>query len=358
MDGLQGGTKFDKGATQQQQELQGSEDQTTRAEQIADAEGSSAADKTRADYEAVLKERDERIAALEGKIAERQRRPRVPRCCARRWTSFAARARSNAWASSSRWRVPRNVKAARTLLADYDNDIDKLKADEPWLLDAGAPAPTQAGAPGLPNADAATDEGAQQRRWRKIAGIEDKEEQRMPSSIAYTRNYTAVRDEVYKRAACSTCLNSPHRMARAERNVKEIMVPKNEVTGLGDYTRNVGYKTGSITYEFDTKAFSYNRGIKLLADVIDVEEAGVLDCFVAAGSKLQRTQVAPEADAFTFSEIAGHAGVTPAKEDFAEAEAGNHRRAGSGGADSYRRAPVRERSVQLGGIPALVRAPQ
>ena len=102
MDGLQGGTKVDKGATQQQQELQGSEDQTTRAEQIADAEGSSAADKTRADYEAVLKERDERIAALEGKIAERQRRPRVPRCCARRWTSFAARARSNAWASSSR----------------------------------------------------------------------------------------------------------------------------------------------------------------------------------------------------------------------------------------------------------------
>ena len=54
---------------------------------------------------------------------------------------------------------------------------------------------------------------------------------------------------------------------------------------------------------------------------MDVEEAGVLDCFVAAGSELQRTQVAPEADAFTFSEIAGHAGVTPATEDFADADA-------------------------------------
>ena len=143
----------------------------------------------------------------------------------------------------------------------------------------------------------------------------------MANSIAYTRNYTAVLDEVYKRAACSTCLNSPRRMARAGRNAKEIMVPKIEVSGLGDYTRNVGYKTGSITYEFETKTFNYDRGIKLLADVMDVEEAGVLDCFVAAGSELQRTQVAPEADAFTFSEIAGHDGVTPTEEDFAAADA-------------------------------------
>lgn len=143
----------------------------------------------------------------------------------------------------------------------------------------------------------------------------------MANSIAYTKNYTALLDEVYKRAAVSTCLNSPRRMARAGRNAKEIMIPKIEVTGLGDYTRNVGYKTGSITYEFETKTFNYDRGIKLLADVMDVEEAGVLDCFVAAGSELQRTQVAPEADAFTFSEIAGHDGITPVEEDFAAAEA-------------------------------------
>ncbi|WP_273397968.1 hypothetical protein [Thermophilibacter mediterraneus] len=143
----------------------------------------------------------------------------------------------------------------------------------------------------------------------------------MANSIAYVRNYTSILDEVYKRAARLACLNSPRRMARAERNAKEIMVPKIEVSGLGDYTRNVGYKTGSITYEFETKAFNCDRGICLLADVMDVEEAGVFDCFVAAGSELQRTQVAPEADAFTFSEVARHAGVTPAVEDFSDAEA-------------------------------------
>ena len=143
----------------------------------------------------------------------------------------------------------------------------------------------------------------------------------MANSIAYVKSYTSVLDEVYKRASVSSCLNSPRRMARAGRNAKEIMVPKIEVSGLGDYTRNVGYKTGSITYGFETKAFNYDRGIRLLADVMDVEEAGVLDCFVSAGSELQRTQVAPEADAFTFAQIAGHAGVERTVDDYSGAEA-------------------------------------
>ena len=114
----------------------------------------------------------------------------------------------------------------------------------------------------------------------------------MANSIASVQKYTAILDEVYQRASVSSCLNSGRRMVRAGRNAKEIMVPKITVTGLGDYTRNEGYKTGSITYEYETKAFNYDRGIRLFADVMDVEEAGVLDCFVEAESELQRTQVA------------------------------------------------------------------
>ena len=143
----------------------------------------------------------------------------------------------------------------------------------------------------------------------------------MANSIAFVRNYTSVIDEVYQRAAVSGCLNSPRRMARAGRNAKEIMIPKIEVTGLGDYTRNVGYKTGSITYEFETKTFNYDRGMRLLADVMDVEEAGVLDCFMETGSELQRVQVAPEADAFTFAEIASHHGVESVEVDYSDADA-------------------------------------
>ena len=57
-----------------------------------------------------------------------------------------------------------------------------------------------------------------------------------------------------------------------------------------------------------------------MADVMDIEEAGVLDAFVAAGSELQRTQVAPEADAFTFATIASHEGVTPTVADLSSAD--------------------------------------
>lgn len=62
------------------------------------------------------------------------------------------------------------------MLSDYENDIDKLKAAEPWLIGAGAAAPAQVGATGLPSAGATSDEEAQMRRWRKITGIEDKGE--------------------------------------------------------------------------------------------------------------------------------------------------------------------------------------
>jgi len=68
----------------------------------------------------------------------------------------------------------------------------------------------------------------------------------MPNSIAFARNYESIIDEVYQREGVSNALNSPSRMARAGAHAREILIPKISVTGLGDYTRNVGYKTGSI----------------------------------------------------------------------------------------------------------------
>ena len=143
----------------------------------------------------------------------------------------------------------------------------------------------------------------------------------MANSIAQRKNYTNILDEVYQDAACSTCLNSRRGMVRAGAHAHEILIPKISVTGLGNYTRNVGYTDGNITFAYETKAFNYDRGTRLLADVMDIEEAAVMDVFVAAGSELQRTQVAPEGDAFCFSQIASHAGVTPVQEDFSSADA-------------------------------------
>jgi hypothetical protein len=60
---------------------------------------------------------------------------------------------------------------------------------------------------------------------------------------------------------------------------------------------------------------------KLVADTMDVEEAGAMNCFVAAGAELQRTQVAPEADAYTFAKIAGNERFTGNQQDLSAATA-------------------------------------
>lgn len=114
----------------------------------------------------------------------------------------------------------------------------------------------------------------------------------MPNQIAAIKNYTNILDAVYQKASVSGCLTSGGRMVRAGKNAKEIMVPKITVSGLGDYTRNVGYKTGSISFDYETKTFNYNRGIKLLADVMDVEEAGVLRDLRAATNEMDELEVA------------------------------------------------------------------
>lgn len=65
----------------------------------------------------------------------------------------------------------RNVKAARAVLDDYNGDVEALKSAEPWLFAAHVEA---TGATGLPNAGAAKDDGKDERRWRRLAGLSQK----------------------------------------------------------------------------------------------------------------------------------------------------------------------------------------
>lgn len=115
--------------------------------------------KARADYEAALRERDARIEELEGEIAE-----------AAKTAESAEKLRAEM--DELRRQGDEQRVGFELQLAGARN----VKAAEPWLFGAGAASPAPAGATGLPNAGAAADEGAQMRRWRKIAGIEDDKE--------------------------------------------------------------------------------------------------------------------------------------------------------------------------------------
>ncbi len=163
-------------------EPQAQGDQAAQAAVSAAPQGASgtgdvgdAAAQACADYEAALKERDERIAALEGEIAEAAKTAEGAEKLRAEMDELRRQGEEQRVGFELQMAGARNVKAARALLSDYDNDIEKLRAAEPWLFSASS-APAPAGATGLPNAGAATDEGATMRRWRGIAGLPDEKE--------------------------------------------------------------------------------------------------------------------------------------------------------------------------------------
>lgn len=83
----------------------------------------------------------------------------------------------------------------------------------------------------------------------------------MANGIEFAKNHTGILDEIYQRAAVQCCLNRDRCTGSAGPNAKEVLIPKISVAGLEDYTRNVGYKTGSITWAYETHTFAYDRAI-------------------------------------------------------------------------------------------------
>lgn len=142
----------------------------------------------------------------------------------------------------------------------------------------------------------------------------------MPNTIALAKNYISILDEVYKNASVTADLTSDASMMRAGANNNEILYPQLEVGGLGDYDRNSGYTSAAVKLQWATAKFNYDRGAKIEVDVMDNEESRNI-AFTRAGAELQRTKVAPEADAFTFATICGFEGITMKEETFADAVA-------------------------------------
>ncbi|MGN1165080.1 MAG: hypothetical protein ACI4S2_01465 [Lachnospiraceae bacterium] len=142
----------------------------------------------------------------------------------------------------------------------------------------------------------------------------------MPNTIVLAKNYISILDEVYKNASVTADLTSDASMMRAGANNNEILYPQLEVGGLGDYDRNSGYTSAAVKLQWATAKFNYDRGAKIEVDVMDNEESRNI-AFTRAGAELQRTKVAPEADAFTFATICGFEGITMKEETLADAVA-------------------------------------
>lgn len=163
MDGETNGGQEATQGTQDASQQQGQEQQETQ-------QGQSQVETP--DYEKQIAERDEKIASLEAQVAEAAKNAETAEQLRSEIAELKAQGESDRIDFRLQLAGVRNVKAARAILGDHGGDVDALKEAEPWLF-ADAPAKQQGGRTGLPNAGTSTDAGKTMRRWRRLAGLDD-----------------------------------------------------------------------------------------------------------------------------------------------------------------------------------------
>lgn len=129
-------------------------------------------------------------------------------------------------------------------------------------------------------------------------------------TIALRKNYTTMLDEVLKNASLSSVLDSDASVAKEGNQVHEILVPKMTMDALADVDRGTGNLVdGSVSLEYETKAFNFLRGRRFVVSQVDNEESADI-AFGKLAAEFVRTQVVPEKDAFCFAKIAGTTGIS------------------------------------------------
>lgn len=87
----------------------------------------------------------------------------------------------------------------------------------------------------------------------------------------------------------------------------EVKIPKLALQGLGDYDRDNGYVQGAITFGYETRTMTQDRGRKFLLDAMDVDETSFVVTASTVMGEFQRVHVVPEIDAYRLSTIATQA---------------------------------------------------
>lgn len=134
----------------------------------------------------------------------------------------------------------------------------------------------------------------------------------MAQSIALFKQYiTNILDEVYKSVSLTAVLDGANELVQQGANANELLIPKMNMDGLGDYSKSAGYVNGDVTLEMETVKCNFDRGRMFTVDSMDnIETAGV--AFGRLAGEFIRTKVVPELDAFRFAAYAGLSGISTA----------------------------------------------
>ena len=133
----------------------------------------------------------------------------------------------------------------------------------------------------------------------------------MANTILTFKKYIDQLDDVYKLASKTAVLETSPALITQGANAGEFVIPKLDMDGLGDYSRNDGYVSGGVDLKNETVKCDFDRGRRFTVDAMDNEEtAGV--AFGRLASEFIRTKVTPELDAYRFAKYALKAGAKKA----------------------------------------------
>ena len=122
------------------------------------------------------------------------------------------------------------------------------------------------------------------------------------NSIALAQKYVPILDGVYKEASKFSILDTANSDVKFI-NANTVLLPKLEMDGLADYSRNGGFVNGAATLTWGTYTLSQDRGRDFVIDAMDDEETMNV-AFGRLASEFIRTKVTPEIDAYTAAALA------------------------------------------------------
>lgn len=138
------------------------------------------------------------------------------------------------------------------------------------------------------------------------------------NSFEYADKFLDILDQVYKANAKTSILDTANSRIQFT-GANTVNLYTLAMDGLGDYSRNAGFVTGSVTGAWEPFKLTQDRGRSFMVDSMDNEETMGM-AFGALAGEFLRLHVTPEIDAYRFAKYAGTSGITTA--DPADIEVG------------------------------------
>lgn len=130
------------------------------------------------------------------------------------------------------------------------------------------------------------------------------------NTFEYAQDFLPILDEVYKMGSKTAILDTSNERVRFI-GADTVNLYTTSMDGLGDYSRNAGFVTGSVTGSWEPYKLTQDRGRSFMVDVMDNDETMGM-AFGTLTGEFIRTQVTPEIDAYRFAKYAGTSGISSA----------------------------------------------